>query len=94
MYCYEMLCNVRTSKKKYSGTPLKGHPSGADTCDTTGNLQSPKCLPIRCNTLQPLKADATSRHGMIASSTVMREMSASVGVVLTKPFVFFSYPLN
>ena len=50
IFCIKLLFLMTTVKKKkhteytYSGTPLNGHPSGADTCDTTDNLQSPNCL--------------------------------------------------
>ena len=34
----------------YSGTPLNGHPSKADTHDITDNSESPDCLSIHFNT--------------------------------------------
>ena len=36
----------------YSGTPLNGHPSTADTCDKTDSSKSPKRIPIDFNTLK------------------------------------------
>ena len=35
---------------EYSGTPLNGHPSKADTHDITDNSESPDCPPIHFNT--------------------------------------------
>ena len=36
--------------KNYSGTPLNGHPSKADTHDITDNSKSPNCPSIHFNT--------------------------------------------
>ena len=34
----------------YSGTPLNGHPSTADTHDITDNSESPDCPSVHFNT--------------------------------------------
>ena len=38
------------SLMSYSGTPLNGHPSKADTHDITDNSESPDCPSIHFNT--------------------------------------------
>ena len=38
------------SIRRYSGTPLNGHPSTADTHDITDNSESPDCPSIHFNT--------------------------------------------
>ena len=37
----------------YSGTPLNGHPSTADTCDITDNSECPDCISVEFNTFKP-----------------------------------------
>ena len=41
---------VGSTITQYSGTPLNGHPSIADTHDITDNSESPDCLSIHFNT--------------------------------------------
>ena len=36
----------------YSGTPLNGHPSTADTCDITDVSECPDCMSIDFNTFK------------------------------------------
>ena len=38
---------------QYSGTPLNGHPSTADTCDITDNSECPDCISIDFNIFKP-----------------------------------------
>ena len=37
----------------YSGTPLNGHPSTADTCNIMDNSECPDCISIDFNILKP-----------------------------------------
>ena len=39
------ICHCHCHKTHYSGTPLNGHPSTADTCDITNNSESPDISP-------------------------------------------------
>ena len=49
--CSPYFCTIRyVIVHKYSGTPLNGHPSTADTHDITDNSESPDCPSIHFNT--------------------------------------------
>ena len=58
----------------YSGTPLNGHPSKADTHDITDNSESPDCSPIHFDTesghlATPCNDGQLSRSQLYANNT-------------------------
>ena len=42
-----------SSNNYYSGIPLNGHPSTADTCDITDNSECPDCISIDFDIFKP-----------------------------------------
>ena len=58
---------------QYSGIPLNGHPSTADTHNITDNSESPDCPSIHFNTLETLNSGrpATPYSGHLSTQTIL-----------------------